>query len=133
MTAQETDRHGAGSPRLLDAVRARIRAKHYSLRTEQAYLHWIKRFIYFHDKRHPREMGAAEVERFLSSLAVDDHVSASTQNQAFAAPPFPPGRLNLMLNQSVIAGLRQFRVRSKASWRSMVRILQAVWIASLRS
>ncbi len=85
MTAQGTGKHGAGSPRLLDAVRARIRAKHYSLRTEQAYLHWIKRFIYFHDKRHPREMGAAEVERFLSSLAVDDHASASTQNQALAA------------------------------------------------
>lgn len=85
MTARETDKHGAGSPRLLDAVRARIRAKHYSLRTEQAYLHWIKRFIYFHDKRHPREMGAAEVEQFLSSLAVNDHVSASTQNQALAA------------------------------------------------
>ena len=68
--------------RLLDAVKARIRTKHYSLRTEQAYLHCIKRFIYFHDKRHPLEMGAAEVERFLSSLAVNDHVSSSTQNQA---------------------------------------------------
>lgn len=85
MTAQDVNKHGAIAPRLLDAVKTRIRAKHYSLRTEQAYLHWIRRFIYFHDKRHPREMGAVEVERFLSSLAVDNHVSASTQNQAIAA------------------------------------------------
>jgi integron integrase len=85
MTAVSVDKHGAAAPRLLDEVRARIRLKHYSLRTEQAYLHWIKRFIFFHDKRHPRDMGAVEVESFLSALAVKDHVSSSTQNQALAA------------------------------------------------
>ncbi|MEW6729508.1 MAG: phage integrase N-terminal SAM-like domain-containing protein [Pseudomonadota bacterium] len=85
MTAVSADKHGASAPRLLDEVRARIRAKHYSLRTEQAYLHWIKRFIFFHDKRHPRDMGAAEVEQFLSALAVKEHVPSSTQNQALAA------------------------------------------------
>ncbi|MBI2383238.1 MAG: integron integrase [Gammaproteobacteria bacterium] len=76
------------SPRLLDQVRARIRAKHYSLRTEETYLHWIKRFILFHGKRHPREMGGAEVEAFLSSLAVDHNVAANTQNLALAAVLF---------------------------------------------
>lgn len=72
-------------PRLMDEVRGRIRTKHYSLRTEQAYTHWIKRYIYFHGKRHPVEMGAAEVEAFLSSLAVDRQVAAATQKQALAA------------------------------------------------
>ena len=73
------------APRLMDQVRARIRTKHYSIRTEQAYTHWIKRFILFHDKRHPRQMGRPEVEAFLSSLAVDRNVAASTQNVALAA------------------------------------------------
>jgi integron integrase len=72
-------------PKLLDQVRDRIRRKHYSLRTESAYIHWIRRFIYFHDKRHPRELGAQEVERFLTHLAVAGQVSASTQNQAMSA------------------------------------------------
>lgn len=72
-------------PKLLDQVRDRIRRKHYSLRTESAYIHWIKRFIYFHGKRHPRELGASEVERFLTHLAVAGRVSASTQNQAMSA------------------------------------------------
>jgi integron integrase len=71
--------------RLLDQVRDKIRVKHYSIRTEQAYLHWIKRFIIFHGKRHPRELGAKEVEGFLSDLAVKGRVSASTQNQAKSA------------------------------------------------
>ena len=72
-------------PRLLEQVRQRCRVKHYSLRTEQTYVHWIKRFIFFHDKRHPRGMGASEVEAFLSDLATRCNVSASTQNQALAA------------------------------------------------
>jgi integron integrase len=75
----------AHPPKLLDQVRARIRVKHYSIRTEDQYLQWIKRYIYFHDKRHPREMGAAEVEAFLSDLAVNGRVAASTQNQALSA------------------------------------------------
>ena len=72
-------------PKLLDRVRTTLRLHHYSLRTEQAYVDWIKRFILFHNKRHPREMGAVEVTAFLSHLAVDRQVSASTQNQAKAA------------------------------------------------
>jgi integron integrase len=73
------------SPRLLVRVREIIRRKHYSIRTEQAYVDWIKRFIYFHDKRHPSELGATGVEAFLTYLAVDRQVSAATQNQAQSA------------------------------------------------
>jgi integron integrase len=73
------------SPRLLDRVRLVCRARHYSLRTEDAYHDWIKRFILFHDKRHPRDMAEPEVNRFLTHLAVAGHVAASTQNQALAA------------------------------------------------
>lgn len=80
-----TDSLSPRSPRLLDQVRDALRLRHYSLRTEHAYLGWIKRFIFFHDKRHPREMGAAEVEAFLTWLAVEGRVSASTQGQALAA------------------------------------------------
>ncbi len=72
-------------PRLLDQVRDRIRLKHYSIRTEDTYVEWIRRFILFHGKRHPREMGAGEVEGFLTHLAVHGRVSASTQNQAKSA------------------------------------------------
>jgi len=75
----------APKPKLLDHVRDAIRMRHMSYRTEEAYVHWIKRFIFFHGKRHPVEMGAAEVSAFLSSLATAAHVSASTQNQALAA------------------------------------------------
>lgn len=72
-------------PRLLDQVRTRMRLKHLSLRTEDAYLSWIKRFIFFHNKRHPQEMGAREITAFLSYLAEKEAVSASTQNVAFSA------------------------------------------------
>lgn len=72
-------------PKLLDRVRERIRFKHYSLRTEDSYVQWIKRFILFHGKRHPAEMGAVEVEAFLTHLAVEENVAASTQNQARSA------------------------------------------------
>ena len=72
-------------PKLLDRMREAIRVRHYSLSTERTYLHWVKRFIYFHQKRHPAEMGAAEIEAFLSSLATELSVSASTQNQAMHA------------------------------------------------
>jgi hypothetical protein len=72
-------------PKLLDETRTLLRFKHYSLRTEEAYLGWIKRFILFHRKRHPREMGAEEVTAFLSHLASHGHVAAATQNQALAA------------------------------------------------
>ena len=72
-------------PRLLDTVRERLRVAHYSYRTEQQYLHWIKRFVLFHGKRHPAEMSATEVAQFLTHLAVDRQVAASTQNQALSA------------------------------------------------
>ena len=72
-------------PKLLDLVHQAIRTRHYSYRTEKAYVHWIKRFIFFHERRHPAEMTEREIARFLSSLASHDHVSASTQNQAFSA------------------------------------------------
>ena len=72
-------------PRLLDRVREAISTRHYSRRTEKAYVHWIKRYIFFHGKRHPAEMGAPEVTAFLTSLAVHDKVAASTQNQALSA------------------------------------------------
>jgi integron integrase len=75
----------AQEPRLLDQVRDRLRVKHYSIRTEQAYVEWIRRFVLFHEKRHPRELGPAEVEAFLTHLAVARRVSASTQNQAKSA------------------------------------------------
>lgn len=75
----------APGPRLSDQVRDAIRRKHYSYRTEKTYLHWIRRFIYFHKKRHPREMAEAEVAEFLTHLAVERRVSASTQNQALNA------------------------------------------------
>ena len=74
-------RPGPGKPKLLDQVRDVIRRKHFSIRTEQAYIDWIRRFILFHHKRHPREMAEPEVTEFLTHLARDGHVAASTQNQ----------------------------------------------------
>ena len=72
-------------PKLLEQVSAKLRVLHYSIRTEEAYLDWIRRFILFHNKRHPSVMGAPEIESFLTDLAVNCHVAASTQNQAFSA------------------------------------------------
>ena len=83
--AREAGPPAPQQPRLLDRVRAALRARHYSRRTEKAYVHWIKRYIFFHGKRHPAEMGAAEVTAFLTALAVRDRVAASTQNQALNA------------------------------------------------
>lgn len=76
------------SPKLLDQVRETLRIKHYSYRTEQAYVDWIKRFIIFHNKRHPREMGAEEVQAYIGYLANERRVAASTQNQALSAIVF---------------------------------------------
>jgi len=72
-------------PKLLDQVRDVLRIKHYSLRTEQAYVNWIKRYILFHDKRHPAEMGEAETRTFISDLASKRSVAASTQTVALSA------------------------------------------------
>ncbi len=71
--------------KLLDQVRDRIRLKHYSIRTERSYTSWIKRFILFHNKKHPKDMGVAEIEAFLTHLAVERKVAQSTQNQALNA------------------------------------------------
>lgn len=71
--------------KLLEKLRHCIRMKHYSIRTEQTYVSWVKRFILFHNKRHPKDMGAREIETFLTHLAVEGNVAASTQNQAFNA------------------------------------------------
>ena len=73
------------SPRLFDQVPDRIRVKHYSLRTQDDYLHWIRRFIFFHTKKHPRDRGGPQVEAFLSHLATVAKVAASTQNWALSA------------------------------------------------
>lgn len=81
-----TNKTGVNSgPKLLDQVRDKTRLKHYSIRTEEVYADWVKRFIRFGGMRHPREMGAAEVEAFLTDLAVNGNVAASTQNQAKSA------------------------------------------------
>jgi integron integrase len=75
-------------PRLLDQVRRAIRAKHYSRRTEEAYVYWIRKYILFHKKRHPKDLDASAVTAFLGWLAVEESVSASTQNQALSALVF---------------------------------------------
>jgi len=78
----EAHRH---PPRLMDSVRAALRASHYSYRTEKAYISWIRRYIVFHGRRHPKMMGSAEITAFLTHLAVDNRVAPSTQNQALQA------------------------------------------------
>jgi integron integrase len=85
MAAMVTSLPAANKPKLLDQVRDVIRRKHYSIRTEQAYVDWIKRFIIYHDKRHPAEMAEEEVAQFLTHLARDRGVASSTQNQALSA------------------------------------------------
>ena len=112
-------------PKLLDQVLAKIRLKHYSIRTEQAYADWIRRYILHFGKRHPRDLGASEVEQFLTHLAVNGKVAASTQNQAKKALLFlykevltielpwldnveqakAPKRLPVVLNRDVIQAI----------------------------
>jgi integron integrase len=98
MTSVKQVYQGSQKPKLLDQVRQAIRIRHYSLRTEEAYVQWIRRFILFHNKRHPREMGTEEVTQFLSDLAVNHHVAASTQNQALSAILF---LYQAVLNQEI--------------------------------
>lgn len=81
----DTPANSAKPPRLLDQLRDKLRVKRYSIRTEAQYTQWVRRFILFHDKRHPRELGAKEVEAFLTHLAVEGKVAAATQNQALSA------------------------------------------------
>jgi integron integrase len=82
---QTGDTPAVQPPKLLEQLRDRIRVKHYSIRTETQYVQWVRRFILFHDKKHPRDMGAPEVEAFLTHLAVEGNVAAATQNQALSA------------------------------------------------
>ncbi|MGH8453550.1 MAG: integron integrase [Nevskiales bacterium] len=113
-------------PRLLDQVRAAMRLRHYSYRTEQSYLGWIKRYIYYHGKRHPVEMGEREVTAFLSHLASDRKVSASTQNQALSALLFLYG---IVLDQkldwldNVVRAKRSSHVPTVLSREELHRLL----------
>lgn len=85
LALREAEPPAARQPRLLDRVRQAVRTRHYSRRTEKAYVAWTRRYILFHGKRHPSEMGAIEMSQFLSALATKGNVSASTQNQALSA------------------------------------------------
>ncbi len=114
------------TPRLLDQVRARLRLKHYSLRTEQAYIGWIRRFILANEKRHPREMGVAEVEAFLSSLAVQGQVAAGTQNQALSSLLFLYREvltLELPWMETIVRAKRPQRVPVVLSRAEVTRLL----------
>jgi len=95
-------------PKFLDIVQQKIRLKHYSIRTEKTYLSWIKRFLLFHNKRHPKDMGKTEIEAFLTDLAVNSNVSASTQNQAFSALLF---LYNQVINIDVFKEINAVRAK----------------------
>jgi site-specific recombinase XerD len=124
LTGQEAQ---SDRPRtLLEAVRATLRAKHYSPRTEEAYLGWIRRFVRFHGRRHPRTMGESEVVTFLSSLAVEGHVAASTQNQALSALIFLYGDvLNVELDwlQGLVRAKRPERLPVVLTQEEVRRLL----------
>ena len=93
--------------KLLEIMRDKIRFKHYSIRTEQVYLHWAKRYILFHNKRHPKDMGKVEIEQFLTNLATIQKVSPTTQNQAFNAILFLYREiLNISMQDQNIQALR---------------------------
>jgi integron integrase len=122
-------------PRLLDLLRARCRVKHYSVRTERAYVYWSRRFILANDKRHPRDLGAAEVEVFLSCLATRDNVAASTQNQALSALLFLYRQvlgIELPWMESVVRAKRPQRIPVVLSRDEVTRLLAVlegpVWL-----
>jgi len=93
--------------KLLDILRDKIRVKHYSISTEKTYIHWNKRYILFHNKKHPKDMGKTEIEQFLTHLAIDLNVSPATQNQAFNAILFLYTEiLNINLKDENIQALR---------------------------
>ena len=114
-------------PRLLDRIRIAARARHYSIRTEDAYVTWARRFILFHNKRHPSSMGATEINEFLSDLAVTRNVSASTQNQALSALLF---LYRVVLEEEVpwledlIRAKRPARIPVVLTPREVVRVLR---------
>lgn len=116
-------------PRLIDQTREVMRVFHYSIRTEESYIQWIKRYIFFHNKRHPGELGENEVRSFLTHLAVDKHVSASTQNQALSAILFLYKRvLRLELDwiDDVVRAKRPKRLPVVLSCDEVNRILLAM-------
>ncbi len=119
----------AQPPRLLDSVRAQIRLRHYSIRTEQAYLGWIRRFILANGKRHPREMGGDEVAAFLSQLATEGKVAPATQNQALAALLFlyrEVLRMELPWLQDVVRAKRPKRLPVVLPVEDVARLLSAI-------
>ena len=104
---------GPTAPKLLDVYRDALRVKHYSARTEDTYIAWVKNFILFHNKRHPREMGVDEIGQFLTHLAAEKDVSASTQNQAFSAILFLYRHtLHIELDEAALARFRPQRSRT---------------------
>jgi integron integrase len=119
----------ARRPNLLDRVREAARVRHLSYRTEQAYVAWVKRFVLFHDKRHPRHMGKNEVEAFLTHLAVERQVAASTQNQALAAILFLYRHVldqELGWLENVVRARRPRRLPVVLSREEVARLLQAM-------
>lgn len=121
LTTYSTDRgfaafriaDGPASPKLLDVYRDALRVKHYSARTEDTYVAWVRNFILFHKKRHPREMGAEEIGQFLTHLASEKDVSASTQNQAFSAILFLYRHtLHMEMDEAALARFRPQRSRT---------------------
>ena len=117
------------APRLLDEVRRKLRVKHYSLRTEQAYVGWIRRFILANGKHHPRAMGAAEVEGFLSRLATEGDVAAGTQNQALSALLFLYREvlgIDLPWMDTIVRAKRPRRLPSVLSQDEVRRLLVAM-------
>lgn len=119
----------SGRPRLFDEVRRCLRVKHYSLYTERAYMGWIRRFILANERRHPREMGGAEVESFLTQLAVERDVAASTQNQALSAILFlyrEVLRIELPWLESVVRAKRPRRLPSVLSTEEVRGLLAAM-------
>lgn len=118
---------GGLAPKLLDRVRTAVRTRHYSPRTEDAYVGWIRRYILFHRKRHPTDMRAPEIAAFLSWLAVDRHVSASTQNQALSAVLFLY-RDVLGIDPGKVAGITQAKSAQRLpvvmSQQEVARVLQ---------
>lgn len=128
--ARVTDPCGISGPvRLMDEVRRRLRVKHYSLRTEQAYTAWVRRFILANGRRHPRELGGEEVEAFLSHLASDDDVAPGTQNQALSALLFlyrEVLRLDLPWMAGVVRAKRPRRVPTVLSRDEVTRLFAAM-------
>lgn len=116
-------------PRLLDQVRDKLRMRHYSIRTEEAYVQWIKRYIHFHNKTHPRELGETEITAFLTDLAVTKNVSASTQNQALAALLFLYQQvldIKLEWMNDIVRAKRPKRLPVVLSREEVIRLLDCI-------